>query len=174
MIIHSTAVPSGSFAPDYPTQQTPPGAPDVVVTKPIGYGTISQPSIAVPTEIIIINGCPACRIGVLEDDYTCLGLCCAIFLFPLGILCCLALKNKRCTNCGAQFWGDTLTFLIWTHEFQFPTPKNNPIWLMENYGKYCLPQKYAIFLYYTQRNSDILDICLTVSLFAQLINRILL
>lgn len=121
MIIHSTAVPSGSFAPDYPTQQPPPGAPDVV-TKPIGYGTISQPSIAVPTEIIIINGCPACRIGVLEDDYTCLGICCAIFLFPLGILCCLALKNKRCTNCGAQFWGDILTFLIWTHEFQFPTP----------------------------------------------------
>ncbi|XP_046993309.1 brain protein I3 [Schistocerca americana] len=56
-----------------------------------------------PQEIIIVGACPACRIGVLEDDYTCLGIFCAIFFFPLGILCCLALKNRRCSNCGAYF-----------------------------------------------------------------------
>ncbi|XP_055301217.1 brain protein I3 [Sitodiplosis mosellana] len=106
----STAVPDSSFAPIYPIQSSPMQMqPEVIVTKPIrplpnaGYGTISHSTIAVPTEIIVINGCPVCRIGVLEDDYTCLGICCAIFFFPLGILCCLALKNKRCTNCGAQF-----------------------------------------------------------------------
>lgn len=43
------------------------------------------------------------QVGVLEDDYTCMGLLCAIFFFPLGILCCLLLKNRRCSNCGAYF-----------------------------------------------------------------------
>lgn len=105
----SNAMPGSSFVPIYPIQQPIQMHPEVIVTKPIrplptaGYGTIGQSTIAVPTEIIVINGCPACRIGVLEDDYTCLGICCAIFFFPIGILCCLGLKNKRCTNCGAQF-----------------------------------------------------------------------
>lgn len=105
---YSNAVPSGSYGQIHSIQLPPHGPNDVIVTKPgrsipVNYGAIGQSSIAVPTEIIVINGCPACRIGVLEDDYTCLGVCCAIFLFPVGILCCLALKNKRCTNCGAQF-----------------------------------------------------------------------
>lgn len=105
---NSNAMPSSSFVPIYPIQQPMNMHPEVIM-KPIrplpttGYGTISQSTITVPTEIIVINGCPACRIGVLEDDYTCLGICCAIFFFPIGILCCLGLKNKRCTNCGAQF-----------------------------------------------------------------------
>lgn len=104
-------VPSGSaFVSLYPTQQ-PMQQTEVIINKQIQpmptsitYGTIGQPNAApVATEIIVINGCPACRIGVLDDDYTCLGICCAIFCFPVGILCCLAMKNKRCTNCGAEF-----------------------------------------------------------------------
>lgn len=39
----------------------------------------------------------------MEDDYTCLGVLCAIFFFPVGILFCLLLKTKRCSNCGAYF-----------------------------------------------------------------------
>lgn len=67
------------------------------------YGATSGPTQVIIPEIIIVGACPACRVGYLEDDYTCLGLFCAIFFFPLGILCCLALKNKRCSNCGAYF-----------------------------------------------------------------------
>lgn len=48
----------------------------------------------VPPEIIIVGACPACRIGILQDDYPC---------FPFGMLCCSLLKNKRCSNCGAVF-----------------------------------------------------------------------
>ncbi|KAF7993476.1 hypothetical protein HCN44_010071 [Aphidius gifuensis] len=65
------------------------------------YGSTTT-TVIVP-EIILVGSCPACRVGVLEDDYTCLGVFCAIFFFPLGILCCLAMKNRRCSNCGAYF-----------------------------------------------------------------------
>ncbi|KAM3597755.1 uncharacterized protein V6R79_008833 [Siganus canaliculatus] len=59
--------------------------------------TIIQPSV------VVVGGCPACRVGVLEDDFTCLGILCAIFFFPLGILFCFALRQRRCPNCGATF-----------------------------------------------------------------------
>lgn len=66
------------------------------------YGATHSTAIIVP-EIILVGGCPACRVGVMEDDYTCLGLLCAIFFFPLGIICCMLLKTRRCSNCGAYF-----------------------------------------------------------------------
>lgn len=65
------------------------------------YGA-TQTIHVVPSEIVVIGGCPSCRIGFLEDQYSCLGLLCAIAFFPLGILCCLGMKNKRCTNCGFE------------------------------------------------------------------------
>lgn len=80
---------------------------------PPSYGAIGEVSTVQPcfqtlppaqpiaTNLIIVGGCPVCRIGVLEDDYSCLGILCAIAFFPLGILCCLAMKNRRCTNCKA-------------------------------------------------------------------------
>jgi len=69
------------------------------------YGaTITDQPVTVPvTQVILIGGCPACRVGILEDSYSLLGIICAILFFPLGILCCLALKDKRCSNCGASF-----------------------------------------------------------------------
>lgn len=50
-----------------------------------------------------VGGCPVCRIGMLEDQFTGCGLCCAIFLFPLGIIFCLLTKNKVCAHCRAEF-----------------------------------------------------------------------
>ncbi|XP_043479464.1 brain protein I3 [Leptopilina heterotoma] len=81
-----------------PTWQSPPGY------YPASTNPYQQASttIVVP-EIILVGACPACRVGVLEDDYTCLGIFCAIFFFPIGIICCLLLKNRRCSHCGAYF-----------------------------------------------------------------------
>ncbi|CAG5136325.1 unnamed protein product [Candidula unifasciata] len=57
-----------------------------------------------PTQsVVVVGGCPACRVGILEEDFTCLGVLCAILFFPLGILCCLALRQRRCSHCGAVF-----------------------------------------------------------------------
>ncbi|CAF0811814.1 unnamed protein product [Brachionus calyciflorus] len=71
---------------------------------------IIQPSYQtlpiIQTQVILVGGCPACRVGLLEDDYTCCGICCAILFFPMGVLCCLATKQKRCTNCGAVYGPD--------------------------------------------------------------------
>ncbi|CAG2118113.1 unnamed protein product [Medioppia subpectinata] len=67
---------------------------------PTNYGTIVQ---TVPQTIIFIGSCPACRVGVLEEDFTCLGILLALLFFPLGILCCFALRQRRCPNCGTTF-----------------------------------------------------------------------
>ncbi|XP_018966264.1 brain protein I3-like [Cyprinus carpio] len=80
----------------YPAAPAPPAA---IATQPAYTSTytIVQPSV------VVVGGCPACRVGVLEEDFTCLGIMCAIFFFPLGILFCLALRQRRCPNCGATF-----------------------------------------------------------------------
>lgn len=93
-----------------------------VVTQPPGYQPYAGPTqyplgaagnvpsygamhttMTIPQTIIIVNACPACRIGVLEDQYNALGILCAILFFPIGILCCLMTKTKKCSNCGAYF-----------------------------------------------------------------------
>lgn len=66
------------------------------------YGSTQSTTVIMP-EIILVGGCPACRVGVMEDDYSCLGVLCAILFFPVGILCCLLMKTRRCSNCGAYF-----------------------------------------------------------------------
>ena len=63
---------------------------------------------ASPNQIIIVQqspagtgNCPVCRRGNLVSEYTCCGIFLAIFFFPIGILCCLLMKQNRCTHCGA-------------------------------------------------------------------------
>uniref|UniRef100_A0A8C1XM91 Membrane protein BRI3 n=1 Tax=Cyprinus carpio TaxID=7962 RepID=A0A8C1XM91_CYPCA len=105
--ISAAAAPAAGFQPQAPPpyQGFPaatsgfPAAPVAVAAQPAYTSTytIVQPSV------VVVGGCPACRVGVLEDDFTCLGIMCAIFFFPLGILFCLALRQRRCPNCGATF-----------------------------------------------------------------------
>lgn len=82
---------------NYGTIYMPPPPPPPPPAEHVTYVTV------VPTDLYRVGGCSACRIGVLEDNYPCAGLCCAIIFFPVGILCCLLMKNKRCSNCGVEF-----------------------------------------------------------------------
>ncbi|XP_006000844.1 brain protein I3 [Latimeria chalumnae] len=91
--------------PPYPYPAAPGfsgGPPPASVQPPYSstYTIIQQPAT---TSVVVVGGCPACRVGVLEDDFTCLGILCAIVFFPIGILFCLALRQRRCPNCGATF-----------------------------------------------------------------------
>lgn len=114
----------------YP-QQPAPAAATYVVTQPIisahglNYGamgsgggiatgtiytesTAQQPAqithhTIVVDDLRVIGGCPVCRIGVLEDNYPCVGLCCAIVFFPIGVLFCLLMRNRRCSHCHTEF-----------------------------------------------------------------------
>ncbi|XP_061081216.1 brain protein I3 [Conger conger] len=96
----------GAIPQNAPPQHPPPpylgqGYPQMppVAQQPNypGTYTIIQPSV------VVVGGCPACRVGVLEEDFTCLGILCAIIFFPIGILCCLCMRQKTCPNCGANF-----------------------------------------------------------------------
>lgn len=95
--------PQGTIHPqNYGTVVIPPG---MLPNQPGAMGTMTPTVVTVqPAEnIILVGGCPACRIGVLEDDYTCGGILMAIIFFPVGFLCCIAMKQRKCPNCGASF-----------------------------------------------------------------------
>ncbi|XP_012936933.1 brain protein I3 [Aplysia californica] len=103
--------PAGGYDPTkaaggyYPPQA---GYPGPGMPPPAGAAGSYQTSSTVTVQaghqpVVLVGGCPACRVGVLEDDYTCCGVLCAILFFPLGILCCLAMRQRRCTHCGAVF-----------------------------------------------------------------------
>ncbi|XP_076069144.1 membrane protein BRI3-like [Oratosquilla oratoria] len=100
---HATAPPP-TYAAATATAYQPPGSSTTFVTQTPSYGTIPIVVQPVPVpDFVCINGCPACRIGVLNEEFTLGGLCCAFWFFPIGILCCLAMKERRCANCGAIF-----------------------------------------------------------------------
>ncbi|XP_031830000.1 membrane protein BRI3 isoform X2 [Nomia melanderi] len=81
----------------------PPPPPGYYPSKPATNNFVPSYGSTDSTNIAVVGGCPACRVGIMEDDFTCLGLLCAIFCFPIGIICCLLLKTRRCSNCGAYF-----------------------------------------------------------------------
>jgi len=86
--------------------QSEPAAPMYQPTTP-AYGAqhviIQQPPQPQQQTVLILGGCPRCRVGHLEDEFTCCGILCCILFFPLGIICLFAMRDKRCSNCGASF-----------------------------------------------------------------------
>ncbi|DAZ97708.1 TPA: hypothetical protein N0F65_009607 [Lagenidium giganteum] len=41
-----------------------------------------------------------CRHEFTEDgDFSCCGICCGVCFFPIGLICCFMMREKRCANC---------------------------------------------------------------------------
>ncbi|KAI9297974.1 hypothetical protein K502DRAFT_362869 [Neoconidiobolus thromboides FSU 785] len=64
------------------------------------YGSTQQPA-----NVIYIPQGSCSRGGdhAFTTEFTLGGLLCALFFFPIGILCCLCLTEKRCVKCGGRF-----------------------------------------------------------------------
>lgn len=113
--VHPTAPPSYDEAmsttiqihPTVPIQSYMQGIPTygTMITSNITTQPSAEPSTnrIIIKEIIAVNACPVCRIGMLTEEFTCCGIFCAIFFFPLGLLCCLCMRDKVCSNCNARF-----------------------------------------------------------------------
>jgi len=100
--------PSGPSPPLYPQtyppayQQSSPNQPyQQQAYPPQGYGSPAGFNAPPPPAqyVRVVGGCPKCG-GIMQEDFTCLGICCAVVFFPIGLLCCLLMKEKKCSNCG--------------------------------------------------------------------------
>ncbi|KXN72597.1 hypothetical protein CONCODRAFT_77688, partial [Conidiobolus coronatus NRRL 28638] len=55
--------------------------------------------------VVYVNSGPCSRGGnhAFTTEFTLGGVLCALFFFPIGILCCLCLTERRCLKCGGRF-----------------------------------------------------------------------
>ncbi|OQR89512.1 hypothetical protein ACHHYP_06245 [Achlya hypogyna] len=56
--------------------------------------------MVVPGQTLTAGG--HCAHSVQSDDFTCCGICLGILCFPIGILCCLLMRERKCVHCGAS------------------------------------------------------------------------
>ncbi|KAK8400086.1 hypothetical protein O3P69_003052 [Scylla paramamosain] len=93
--------PVGFQAPPPPGQMAyVASAPTIVAAQPT---VAAQPVFAAQPQAVSSGICSACRVGFIRNEFTWCGIFLAIFLFPFGFLCCLMMKEKKCTNCRASF-----------------------------------------------------------------------
>ncbi|CAG0914601.1 unnamed protein product [Notodromas monacha] len=85
----------------YPHQQFTPVPVYHHQTPGVSY--MMNPSQPQHTTVIINGGCPRCQSGSLSDSFTCCGILLAIIFFPVGLVCCYVMREKKCVNCGATF-----------------------------------------------------------------------
>ncbi|XP_063873680.1 membrane protein BRI3-like [Scylla paramamosain] len=63
----------------------------------------TQPCAPAAQLVVIGALCPVCKVGILQEEFTGCGICLGIFFFPLGLLCCLLMRERRCNHCRASF-----------------------------------------------------------------------
>ncbi|XP_053393456.1 brain protein I3-like [Mercenaria mercenaria] len=81
--------PQQGYAPPPPQGYTQQSSNVVVVTQ--------------PQQVVAVGSCRVCGVGHVSENFTGLGIILAICFFPLGVLCCFLLMEKRCDRCGASF-----------------------------------------------------------------------
>merc|ERR1712136_64192 len=99
----------------YPNQpQGYPNQPQGYPNQPQGYPNqpiLQQPSTTIQvtpvpaSTMIVLDGCPSCHVGILETKFPPCAILLAIFFFPLGLICCFAMMQRRCNRCQQVFSG---------------------------------------------------------------------
>jgi hypothetical protein len=121
---HQGGYPTPQTNQPYPGGYPPPGAyPPAGYPPPPGYppaggyppqqgyypGPTTQQPVVVhttTTSAVIVHAgdrCVRCSGGRVTEHFTLGGICCAICLFPCGIICCLSSRIRSCNNCGAVY-----------------------------------------------------------------------
>ncbi|ODM95487.1 Brain protein I3 [Orchesella cincta] len=80
----------------YPQQQQPARPTVITVHTSPAY----QPQQGT---VLVMGNCPSCRVGNLQNQFDICGVLIAILFFPIGILCCLCMMERRCSHCRARF-----------------------------------------------------------------------
>ncbi|CAG0883531.1 unnamed protein product [Cyprideis torosa] len=52
--------------------------------------------------VVAVPNCPHCKAGTMQKTPTTCGWLFAVLCFPVGILCCLCLRERKCTKCGKK------------------------------------------------------------------------
>lgn len=79
-------------------------APGVVNVAVVEQQPCATQPCAPAAQVVVIGAmCPVCQVGILQDEFTGCGICLGICFFPLGILCCMLMRERRCNHCRASF-----------------------------------------------------------------------
>lgn len=72
----------------------------VITNQPVPVVQQQQQQQMVSTIQIVHTGnhC-GCRHS-FRSEFTCCGICCGIFLFPVGLICCFCMRKQRCKKCN--------------------------------------------------------------------------
>ncbi|XP_045134627.1 brain protein I3-like [Portunus trituberculatus] len=67
-------------------------------------GAALVPPQPVATHVVVVQqqgSCPICKMGYVREEFTLCGMFMAIMFFPLGLICCLLMRVRRCSHCRA-------------------------------------------------------------------------
>ncbi|KAJ3101362.1 hypothetical protein HDU97_001403 [Phlyctochytrium planicorne] len=60
-----------------------------------------------PQQVVMaVNAAEMCAAGgihSISDEFTCCGITLAILCFPIGLVCCFLMREKKCIKCGTTF-----------------------------------------------------------------------
>ncbi|KAH3866544.1 brain protein I3-like [Dreissena polymorpha] len=104
------AAPPGQYPPpqgQYPPPQgyPPPYAGNAPPHQQQYMGQQSNSVVVVQAGggVVGTGNCPVCRVGMISENFSVIGIILAILFFPIGLLCCFLMMEKRCSHCGATF-----------------------------------------------------------------------
>jgi len=86
------APPGQQYVPPQPYYQHPAPYPQPIP----GQTTVVMPLMGV-------QDCPAGGHHAIQEEFTPCGICLGVCFFPIGILCCLLMREHKCVKCNQLF-----------------------------------------------------------------------